>query len=43
MIPKLYPPTRAIVPILLCHCNTESSSQQPPREASLYGELQVPT
>ena len=43
MLPRLYPPTRTIIPMIPCHPSAESSSQTLPREARLYGELQVPT
>ena len=39
MLLRLYQPTQTIVPTIPSHCNAESSSQQPPREARLYGEL----
>ena len=39
----IYSPTPSIIPTIPRYHITESSSQTPPREARLYGELQVPT
>ena len=42
-LPRLYQPTRTIIPTIPSCPSAESSSQTQPREARPYGKLQVPT
>ena len=42
-LPRLHPPTLTIIPTIPSYPSVESSSQTQPKEARLYGELQVPT